>query len=326
MHSAGSYALVAWLAGLSIAGSAQGQNWPNKAVRIVVPFAAGGPTDMAARLHSDKLGEKLRVPVVVDNKPSGNGAIAFQAMLSGPPDGYTLMFGTAGYVTVSPAVSKTPVIDPLKDLAPIVLAAKFNDLLVVSNDLPVKTLRELIDYGRKNPGKLSYGSAGIGSFNHLLGEYFAFVTGINMVHVPYKGTGPFLTDIAGGRLSMGFATMEGSLPLARAGKVRALGLGSPPAPGQPEYGYPTIADAAGLPGFDFATWGGYLGPAGMPREVIRRVNEIVNETIRQPDVLQRYRDVGFEAVANTPEEFSQFLAQDLNRWRDIARRGNITIN
>jgi tripartite-type tricarboxylate transporter receptor subunit TctC len=298
------------------AGPALAEAYPTKPVRLMVGFSAGGPTDLVARIIAQQLTEKFKQPFIVENRPGGNGAVAAQIVISSPPDGYTLLVGTSGALTVNPATSKSMSYHPLKDLTPICLVAGYPYALVVPTDLPVTDVRGLVGYVKKNPGKISFSSSGAGSVNHLAGEWFRSLTNTDIVHVAYKGDAPALTDLIAGRVQMGFNTTTTSMPQVRTGKLRALAVTSekrttlaPDVPTMAEQGYP---------GFVVEPWNGLLGPANMPKELVKRINDAIAEILRRPAIQAKVTEAGQYVIIENPETFKRRMEQQTERWKKIA--------
>jgi tripartite-type tricarboxylate transporter receptor subunit TctC len=306
--------------GTALAALAQ-DAYPNKPVRLLVGFAAGGPTDQVARVVATELTEKFKQPFIVDNRPGGNGAIAAQAVIGGAPDGYTLLVGTSGALTVSPSILKNMPYQPLKDLTAVSMLAGFPYALVVPTELPVHDLKSLVDYVRANPGKVSYSSAGIGSVNHLAGEWFKSLAGIDISHVPYKGDAPALVDLVAGRVQMGFNTPTTAMPQVRAGKLRAIAATSE-APTNLIPGLPAMAQN-GFPGFVVEPWNGILGPAGMPKDAVQKLNRAVNEILARPDVQAKVQATGQYVLLGDEDALRKRMERETAKWREVARLANV---
>jgi tripartite-type tricarboxylate transporter receptor subunit TctC len=316
--------LAAWLAAVVVAApaSAQAPAWPTKPIRLVVPFAPGGSSEIIARSLAGKLSQSLGQQVCVENKPGGAGNVAMEEVKRAPADGYTLILGHVGTLAVNPAMfGKTLPYDPVKDFAPVSLVATVPNVIAVNNELPVKTLAELVALARKEPGKLNYGSAGNGSAGHLAMEYFKMQAKVDIVHVPYRGTGPMLTDLLGGQLQM---TFNGVPPIAgqiKAGKLRPIAVGSAKrVPSLPDV--PTIAES-GYPGFETSQWYGILVPAGTPAPVIERLHREIVAALRNPDTTRRIVDDGGVAVGDTPQEFAAVIASEAKRWGEVVRAAGV---
>jgi len=297
------------------------QPYPAKPVRLIVGFNPGGPTDQVARIVAEALGQKLGQSFIVENRPGGNGAIAAQAVIASPADGYTLLVGTSGALTVSPVMFKSMPYSPMKDLDPVAALAAYPYALVVPTSLPVTDVKSLVDYVRKNPGRISFSSAGPGSVNHLAGEWFKELANIDIVHVPYKGDAPALTDLIAGRVQMGFNTLTTAMPQVKSGKLKALAVTSPKstslAPGL------TPMVSLGYPDFVVEPWNGLFGPAGLPPAVITRLNEAVNDILALPQIQERIAQTGQYVLMDSPADIRERMTTQTERWRQIARSANL---
>jgi len=307
-------------AALAVSSLASAQAYPNKTIKIVVPFAVGGIADTFGRVIAQKLTETWGQPVVVENKGGAGGNIGADFVAKSPPDGYTLVIGNIGSHAVNPFLVKSMPYDPLKDFVPIAHVLDAEGLLVVNPALPVKTISELIAYGKANPGKLSYASAGLGTTSHLAGELFKSMSGIDMVHVPYKGNSPAITDVMGGQVQLIFATMPTVIQQAKSGRLRMVAtLGNARAKATPDV--PTIAET--LPGFDVANWIGMFAPAGTPREIVDRLNAEIQKIMRSPDVESRLEAEGAKFIPTTPESFAAFQKSESAKWAAAIKAANI---
>ena len=297
--------------------------YPEKPVRVVVPFAAGGPADLSARLIAQKLSEQWKQPVVVDNRGGAGGNIGADMCAKSPADGYTLCMITAAQ-GVSPAIYKKMSYDPVKDLATITLMASLPSLLTVHPALPAKNVKELLVLAKTKPDGLSYASTGNGSSPHMLMEMFKFMTGAKMVHVPYKGQAPAVVDQISGQVQLAFNTAITVLPQVETKRLRAIAVSSkerfPPMPD-----LQTVAEG-GVKDFDGGSWQGVGAPAGTPPEIIRRVNTILVNELKTPSMRDQMIKRGAIVSANSPEEFSAFLKAEIARWTKVAKAGNISID
>jgi tripartite-type tricarboxylate transporter receptor subunit TctC len=301
--------LLCALIGLG-AGSAFADEYPTHAIRLIVPFAPGGAVDPVARLIANPLGERLGKPVVIYDRGGAGGSIGMDEVAKSPPDGYTLLLDHSG-MTYMPGLYRKLPFDPVTDFAGIITAVAGFYVLAVNNDLPVHSVAELIAYAKANPGKLSYGSAGIGSTLHLAGELFKHATGVDIVHVPYKGAAPAATDLAGGQIPMMFGPATALLPLAAAGKIRALAVTSPKRSTlAPEL--PTMAEI--LPGFEVVGWYGLAAPGATPRDVIAKLNDETNAVLKSSDLVAKMRELSYEPIGGTPEEANARIKTDVGRW------------
>jgi tripartite-type tricarboxylate transporter receptor subunit TctC len=306
---------------LAAPAMAQAQGWPSRPLRLVVPFPPGGSTDILARALSQKLAEELAQPVVIDNRPGAGGSIGAEAAAKAAPDGYTLMMGHLGTLAVNVGIYKKLPYDPVKSFAPVCLMAIVPSVLVVNNSLPVASVAELIAYAKKYPGKLAYGSAGNGSTSHLTTEYFKLATGIDVLHVPYKGVGPMLTDLVSGQLSMGLNGAPAVMPHVVSGRLRALAVSSlERLPSLPNV--PTL-DESGVKGFEANGWYGIVAPAGTPEAILRKLNSEIRSAMAAPELRARLDAEGAIPAGGMPEEFGAFIASEIARWGAVLKRAGI---
>ena len=297
--------------------------WPNRPIRLIVPFSPGGSNDILARVISEKLGARLGQTIVVENKGGAGGTIGTDFVAKAPPDGYTLLFAS-GSIATNPASGKKLPYDLEKDLEPIGQVGAAPYVVVVSNQLKVTSLQEFIDLARAKPRSISYGSAGIGGLSHLSTELLASAAHVQLVHVPYKGIGPALTDLMGGNLQMALPTLASMAPHLRGGKMRALAItGAERTPLAPEL--PTVAEA-GLPGFQLDMWWGLLGAARMPAPTVRRLNEALNAVLASPDARALLAREGADPRPSTPSNFRNLIHSDIVRWGQLAKQANIQID
>ena len=317
MSMPGKLLCAAVVLGLS-AGLAHAQNFPNRPITLVIPFAPGGSTSIVGRGVADKMGELLGEKVVVDNRPGAGGTIGTKAVAKSEPDGYTLVLGYTGTLAIGPSLYKNVGYDPRKDFAPIGMIGNAPNSLVVNPSFPAKTVAELIAYAKANPGKVNFGSAGAGTASHITGEYFARAAGITLVHIPYKGTGPALTDLLGGHIPMAFAPVPASHANVAAGKLRALAVTSTTRSGlMPDV--PTIAES-GLAGFDASLYYGLAAPAGTPRPVIDRLNKALRDALASDEVKKQSSNDGTEITPGTPEDYAAFIDKDEKKWAGLVKR------
>ncbi len=299
------------------------QQYPSGPVKILCGFTAGGSTDISARFAAKWLSDEFKQTFVVDNKVGANGLLAIQTLKQGKADGYTLMMATGGLMTITPAVKKDPGYHPLEDFTPIGIVGIYPYALVTRPSFPATDTAGLIDYARKNPGKVSYGSAGLGSTNHLAGEWFSKLTGTTMTHVPYKGDAPAVADLLADRLDIQFMTPSNIMPHVKAGKVKLLGSTgtavSPIIEGE------TRLVSATVPGFEISSWLGLVGPAGMPKEAVDQINRILNTTMQRPEIKTQMLAAGLVPVFGSPDEFRRRAAAELKRWEGVAKASNIQI-
>ena len=298
--------------------------FPAKPIRLVVPFPPGGSTDIIARVIGQKLSESLGQQVIVENKPGAGGNIGVESVAKAPADGYTLVMGHVGTFGSNPALYKKLPYDPVKDFAPVTLIAMVPNLLVVQPSLPIRTTQELIAAARAKPGQLTYGSGGNGSAAHLAAEYFKLRAGVDIQHVPYKGTMPALTDLLSGQISMQITGAPPLMPYIKSGKVRVLATASPQRLKiLPDV--PTIAES-GVPGYAATQWYGILAPAATPKPVIDGLNHEIVKAINSPDVRARLEAEGAEPVGNTPAEFAAFIKSELALWAKVVKDSGATID
>ncbi len=296
------------------------QAFPSRPLRIVVPYAPGGGADTVARLLAPKLQDALGQSVVIDNKPGAGGVIGDDVVAKAPPDGHTLLLGAFAHAVNPSLLPRMPFRTP-DDFAPISLLVVVPDLLVVTPSLPAISVAELIALAKAQPGKLAYGSAGNGTAQHLAAELFKARTGCDIQHVPYKGGGPALVDVAAGHVQMLFGNMSSALPQAQAGRVRAVAVTSPKR-SLAARDVPTVAES-GVPGYDVYEWNALLAPAGTPAAVIERLQREAAKALRQPDVMARLATLGAEPVGSTPEAFAAFLRTEIAKWADIVKTAGI---
>jgi tripartite-type tricarboxylate transporter receptor subunit TctC len=294
--------------------AAHAQGFPAKPLRLVVTFPPGGAPDILARLFSDKA--QLGQPVVVENKPGAGGNLGADFVAKSPADGYTLVMGTVGTHSINGALYSKMPYDMVKDFAPIAHVASAPNLLVVTNDLPVKTVAELVAYMKANPNKLSFGSPGIGTSVHVSGELFKSLTGTTMTHVPYKGRQFAIPDLVGGQIQLMFDNMPSALPMAREGKIRALAQTTAKrSAAAPDV--PTVAET--VPGFEATTWFAMFAPAGTPKDVVAKLNAEAKRVFALPDVAEKMKALGLEAWISTPEELTQFQAAEITKWAKVVK-------
>jgi len=290
------------------------QTYPNKPIRLVVTFPTGGAPDILARLFSEK--SQLGQPVVIDNKPGAGGNIGSDIVAKSPNDGYTLVIGTVGTHSINGALYEKMPYDMVKNFTPISLIASAPNLLVVNNDLPVKTVNELIAYMKANPNKLSFGSPGIGTSVHMSGELFKSMTGTSMTHVPYKGRQFFLPDLLGGSIQLVFDNMPSALPMAREGKIRAIAQTTAKrSPAAPDV--PTVAES--LPGFEATTWFAMFAPANTPKPVIDKLNAEIVRVFKLPEVAERLKTLGLDPVLSSSEELGKYQAAEIVKWAKVVK-------
>jgi tripartite-type tricarboxylate transporter receptor subunit TctC len=314
---------VATMFTIVAAASAQAPAYPDKSIRIVVPFPVGGIADTFGREIGKKLTETWGQPVIIDNRTGAGGNIGADIVAKSPPDGYTLVIGNIGTHAVNVSLFPTMPFDPIKDFTPIVHLMDAEGLLVVNPSVAATTVPELIALARAQPGKLSYASAGIGTTSHLAGELFKSMTKVDIIHVPYKGNVPAITDLLGGQTAMIFATMPTVLPHVRAGKLRPLAvLGTVRSPALPDV--PTVAES--VPGFEVSNWIGLFGPAGMSPSIVSRLNLEVQKIMRSPEIEKRLETEGAKFISMTPEQFAIFQKAEIAKWAKTVKDANIKVD
>ena len=307
-----------------IAGSAFAQTWPSKPIKYVVPFAPGGSTDILGRTISEKLSVALGQPVVVDNKPGAGGGLGADFVAKAAPDGYTIMGGTISTHAINASLYSNLPYDPVKDFVAVTLLARVPNMLVVNPDVPAKTVAELIALMKANPGKYTFASAGNGTSQHLSGELFKSMAGVEMQHIPYKGSPPALQDVVGGQVTMTFDNITTAWPLAKAGKLRALAVTtakrSPVAPD-----VPTLAES-GLAGFEVGSWQGVFAPAGTPPAIVKRLNAEIVKILSMPDVKEKILALGAEPVGDTSEQFTAYVKTEVVKWSDVVKKSGAKVD
>ena len=299
-------------------------SWPSKPIRWVVPFPLGGAMDAIARTLGEKAGKTLGQPFVIENKPGAGGNIGADFVAKQPGDGYTLMITSIGMATNKPLYGKLSY-DPIKDFAPVSLLAVVPNVLVTNATQPdVKTAKDVIAAARKAPGKLTYASAGNGTSIHLAGEVFTSLAQVDMLHVPYKGSGPAVSDLLGGQVNYMFDSITSARPHIESGKLRALGLTTAKR-SKSLPNVPTLAEA-GLPGYEVSPWFAVFMPAATPKDIVAKVNSALLEAMKDPDVVKRFETIGAEPVGSTPEEMAQHLARESERWTKLIQERGIKLD
>ena len=310
-------------AGFGTSAFAQPQ-WPVKAIRLVVPFAPGGTSEIVARAVAAELTRILGQNVFVENKPGGAGTIAMSEVARAAPDGYSLILGHVGTLAVNPYAMARQPYDVNRDFQPVSLLARVPNLFVVHPSVPAKNLREFVDLARKKPGAINYGSAGNGSAGHLAFEYLQLVTGMELTHIPYRGTGPQLVDLLAGRTEASSAGAPALLPHLREGKLRAIGVGMPQRiAALPEV--PTIAEQ-GYPGFETSQWYGIIAPSGVPKDIVARLSTAVNEAMRANTITERFAKDDAVAGGGSPEDFGRFIRGEQERWSSVVKKSGLKLD
>jgi len=296
--------------------------YPQRAIKMIVPFPPAGATDIVGRIVAQKLSERLGQSVVVENRPGAGGTIGSDLAAKSAPDGYTLLMATSSTHSVGPALQKLPY-DPVRDFAAITHVADVPNVLVVSPKLPVANLKEFIAYARANPGKLNFASSGIGTIVHLNGEFFKMLTGVDIVHVPYKGTALSIPDLASGNIAMLFDSLASAMPNIKSGSAKPLAINAQRRSALlPDV--PTLAEA-GLPAFDRYTWFGMFAPAGTPPDIVRKLQSETVAALKSPDLRERFDAVGAEPVGSTSEQFVERIRSDGVRWAEVIRKADVKV-
>lgn len=303
---------------------AHAQSWPNKPLRIIVPFAPGGSTDIFARLLAERLAQPLGQSVVVDNRAGAAGNIGAEAVARAAPDGSTLLMATTGVMAINQSLYRNLTYDAARDLEPVAFVASITNVLIVAADAPLKSVADVLATARRAPGTLTFASSGAGSSTHMSAELFKAMAAVDLLHVPYKGSGPALLDLIAGRVSLMFENAPGAVPHLKAGKLRALaqtGLKRSPSLAD----VPTVAES-GVAGYESLSWSGIALPAGTPREIVQRLNREINAVLAQPDMRQRLAEQGAEAVGGTPEDFAAHIRRERDKWTRVVRDAQIVAN
>ena len=320
-----SSAVIAWsVAALLGSPAAQSQTYPAKPVRVIVPFSPGGGTDIVARIVSQKLTDKFGTPVLVDNRVGAAGAVGAEIVVRSAPDGHTLLVGSTSEIGIGPSLySKLPY-DVLRDLVAVTPLAATPMILVVHPSMPVKTAKELVALALARPGQINYGSAGAGSGAHMSTELFRYLTKADIVHVPYKGVGPAITDVVGGQVQILFTTVPSVTAFMKAGRLKALAVTSAErAPSIPEV--PTMAES-GVPGYEVEYWYGFFAPAATPKDILARIHAATTEVLRLPDVIANFARQGVQPVIKTQERFAAFVKADIEKWAVVVKASGTKVD
>ena len=313
--------ILSGMASLMLCSAAvQADDYPSKPIRLIVPYPPGGSTDLVARVVGIKLGEQWPQQVVIDNRPGANGMIGSELVAHAVPDGYTLVLGTIGPFAINAGLYRMPY-DIVNDFAPITYSANVANVLVVNPSVPAKDLKELLALARAKPATLTFGSSGTGGAPHMAVELLKILAKVDVIHVPYKGGGPAMTDLVGGQISASFASMPSSIQFIRAGKLRALGVSaSRRSPALPEV--PTIAEA-GVPGFSVLDWQGFFATAKTPPEIVNKLNAEIRRILALPDVQERLTTAGVEIHTTTPKEWGDFVKSERDKWLKVTKQAGI---
>ena len=313
---------VTFLSLIATAMPSQAQAWPNRAVRIIVPYPPGGIGDTVTRAIAQGLSEQFGQPFVIDNKPGASQKIGAEMVAKSPADGYTLFLGSVTSLAINVNSQKKMSYDPVRDFSPVSMAFFSPLYLVVNPSVPANSVNELISLSKAQPGKLSFASIGQGGSIHLAGELFRSMAGLEMMHVPYKGSAPALTDVIGGQVNLMFDAGVSALPQVRAGKLRALAVtSSKRSSSAPDL--PTVAEAGNLPGYEATIWFGFVAPVGTPIEIVNRLSQEISKVIRQPGLRERFAPQGVELASSNPAEFAEFIKTEIPKWGKVLRDANV---
>ncbi len=306
-----------------VASSAVAQQYPNRPVKVIIPWPPGQATDLAARIVGEKLSAQLGQPFIMENKPGAGGAIGTEMVAKSAPDGYTLLAASSGPISIMPNLQKIPY-DPLKDLAPISLVAAAPFALVVSPSFPAQNAREFLTLVRSNPGKYTFASSGTGATAHMFAELFNSMAQLKVLHIPYKGSVPAITDVMGGQVAYAVETVAATGPHIKSGKLKTFGVTTARrSAALPDV--PTLAESANLPGYDVAAWIGYAAPAGTPKDILARIAGEIQKAVQAPDLKERYITLGMDTASNTPDEMAAMMRREQDRYAQIIKTANIKI-
>ncbi len=316
--------LVAVMLSAQVTSVAQtASSFPNQPIRMVVPYPPGGPTDITARVVAAEMSKTIGQNIVIDNRPGASGMIGSEMVTKATPDGYTLLANASIHV-INPSVYPDMRFDAIKDFTPITQLAQVPLVLVVPANSPIKSVKDLVEYAKANPGKVNFGSAGSASAQHLAGESFKIAAGIQMQHIPYKGSAPALTDLAGGQLQLMFDSMPSATPMINSGKLRAIAVTTTTrAKARPDL--PTIAES-GFPGFDISTWYAYWAPKGTPADVVEKLAASAAQALKNPEVIAKYEAMGAEPVGSTPAQFAAYVESEAKKWSEIVKKSGAKLD
>ena len=313
--------LVVLLVLLSAPHTAWAEVWPERPLRVVIPFGAGSATDVVPRIVFERMSAQLGQPIVVENRGGAGGTIGTAVVAKAKPDGYTLLFSHVGPIAISPAMQSDMPYNSTKDFAPITQVVSAPLVLVVRPDLPIKSLKDLVDYAKANPGKLTYGSVGTGSTTHLAGEMLHGMAKIDLLHVPYKGAAPVISDMLGGMIHMAFINISGVMPHLPTGKLRAIAVTTlKRSTLLPDL--PAVAET--YPGFEVNSWYGLMAPAGTPKEIVERLQKETAVALQHPDVIEVMKNGGLDVEGTTPEQYTAKIRDDLTRWAAVVKATNLS--
>jgi tripartite-type tricarboxylate transporter receptor subunit TctC len=316
--------LAVLVVSLSCAATGALAEYPDKPVKIIVPYPPAGTTDILARLIAQRLAERLKQPFVIDNRPGAGGVIGSMAVAKSPPDGYTLLMATVNTHGINSALFKNLSYDAVKDFTPITIIGSTPNVLMVNPGVRAKNLDELLALARASPGSLNFGSTSQGGSPHMSGELLQAMTGVDIAHIPYKGAGPMLIDLIGGQVQMGFDNLPSSIGHIRSGKLRAIAVTTAKRfPGAPEI--PTMAES-GVPGYELSAWFGLLAPAATPKPVIDLLYRNIGDILKQPDMVKQLFELGAEPGGNTPDNFAQQIASDVEKWRKVVKATGVKVD
>ena len=302
---------------------AHAQDYPSKPIRLIVPYPAGGTTDILARLCAIQLGQRLKQTVVVENRAGASGAIGSAEVARAAPDGYTLLMATASSHGINSAVYKKLPYDAVKDFAPVTMVASTPNIIVVNPSVPAKDLKELIALAKSQPGKLNFGSTSLGGSPHMSAELLKMMARVDMVHVPYKGAAPMLSDLLGGQIQIGFDNLPSTINFVRTGKVRAIAVTTPQRwPGAPDI--PTVAES-GLPGYEVSGWFGLLAPAGTPKAILDTLQQTVAAAVKDPEVAKHMLELGAQPIANSPDVFAAQIKFEVEKWHKVVQATGVKV-
>ncbi len=300
------------------------QPYPSKTIKLIVPFPPAGSTDISARAVAGKLGERLGQAVVIENKPGAGGNIGSDVVAKAPPDGYTLLVGTVGTHAINAGLYSKMPYDPVKDFAPVILLSSTPNVLVVPAAFPAASVADIIKLAKAKPGELTFASSGSGTSIHLSGELFKSMAGLQLTHVPYKGSGPMQIDLISGQVNMAFDNLSAAMAQIKGGRLKALAVtGTSRSPMLPEL--PTVAEA-GLPGYEATSWNGVFAPAGTPKEVVEKLNRELNAILRSPETRKYFADQGAEAGGGTPEQLGAFVKSEIAKWAKVVKESGAKVD